>query len=106
MKLAIAEGVLRVDPCLGGDRVAVLDDPLVTAVPFRKVLAVEKHGGIGRRLVVLARRDNFGLLPDDAGLVLGLGIGPVTMQEQRRGAGGSEEGTEEQSAKRLHGVCL
>ena len=59
---------------LRGDGVAVLDDPLLAACPFREVLAVEQDDGVRRRAVVLAGRDDLRLRPDDAALVLLLSV--------------------------------
>src|SRR5262249_9754868 len=68
VQLAVAEGLLGLREA-AGDSLAVLDLPLVGALPGAHVLAVEEDDGIGRGGRVSRSGDLGGLLPDNTALV-------------------------------------
>ena len=93
VELAIAEGPLGVNVVLGGNRIAVLDLPVLAVDPLREVVAVKQHDGIAGRPARRARIDNLWLRPrNSADVLAGAEDANERKDKDRRDQGGRPAG--------------
>src|SRR5262245_12794074 len=69
MQLTVTKAIFGGNSHLAGDGKLIFDFPLVSALPFREMLAVEEHDGIGRRSAHRPRVNDSRFRPLDTALV-------------------------------------